>query len=98
MLHLFCPYCQEYREEDEFHYRGEAHIMRPEDPESLSDEEWGDYLFFRKNPKGIHHEMWYHVAGCRRFFNVTRDTVTYEVFESYKMGEKPTVTSKEDKA
>ncbi|WP_163836241.1 sarcosine oxidase subunit delta [Spartinivicinus ruber] len=93
MLQIHCPYCQETREEDEFHYAGEAHIVRPENPETLSDEEWGDYLFFRKNPRGLHHERWYHTAGCRRFFNVTRNTVTYQILESYKMGDKPQVTA-----
>jgi sarcosine oxidase subunit delta len=90
MLQILCPYCEEVREEEEFSYSGEAHIERPKDPEALSDEQWGDYLFFRKNPRGIHHELWNHAAGCRKFFNVTRDTVSYEIFESYKMGEKPT--------
>ena len=52
MLHLYCPYCQEHREEEEFSYAGEAHIERPLDPASLSDKEWGEYLFHRKNPKG----------------------------------------------
>lgn len=98
MLHIYCPHCEEHREEDEFHYRGQAHIERPKEPEALSDEEWGSYLFFRKNPKGIHHEMWYHVSGCRQFFNVTRDTVTYEIHESYKVGEQPAVKSEGDLA
>ena len=89
MLHIHCPYCGESREEDEFHYSGEAHIARPLDPESLDDEAWGDYLFFRKNPRGLHQEMWNHAAGCRRYFNVTRDTVTYEILETYRIGEQP---------
>lgn len=93
MLHIYCPYCAEYREEEEFHPKGEAHIIRPEDPEACTDEEWGDYLFFRKNPKGIHHERWVHAAGCRKFFNVTRDTVSYEILEVYKTGELPSVTA-----
>ena len=92
MLHIYCPYCEEMREEEEFSYAGEAHIARPEKPESLTDEEWGDYLFFRTNPRGLHHEMWHHSAGCRRYFNVTRDTRTYRIYETYKIGEKPTVT------
>ena len=75
MLQIYCPYCEELREEEEFSVTGEAHIMRPLDPGALSDEEWGDYLFFRKNPRGRHHEMWNHVAGCRRYFNVTRDKI-----------------------
>ncbi len=93
MLHIFCPHCAEYREEEEFHAKGQAHIPRPLDPEALSDKEWGEYLYFRKNPRGIHHELWVHAAGCRKFFNMTRDTVTYEIHETYKIGEKPSVTA-----
>lgn len=89
MLQIFCPYCQELREEEEFSASGEAHIARPLDPESLSDEEWGDYLFFRKNTRGRHHEMWHHAAGCRRYFNVTRNTVTYVIENTYPMGVQP---------
>ena len=63
MLLIYCPHCQEHREEEEFSYGGEAHITRPFAPESLTDAEWGDYLFFRKNPRGLHHEMWYHGVG-----------------------------------
>ena len=47
MLQIYCPYCREEREEEEFSYSGEAHIVRPLEPDSLSDKEWGDYLFFR---------------------------------------------------
>lgn len=95
MLHIYCPYCGEMREEEEFHYGGEAHIARPADPVSLSDEAWGRYLFHRKNIKGSHHEMWYHAAGCRKFFNVTRNTVTYQIEHVYKMGEQAPVSSEE---
>ena len=89
MLQIYCPYCKQTREEEEFSCAGEAHIKRPSDPQAASDKEWGDYLFFRKNPRGIHHEMWQHSAGCRRYFNVIRNTVTYEVLESYPMGTSP---------
>ncbi|KKD58506.1 sarcosine oxidase subunit delta [Grimontia sp. AD028] len=87
MLRIYCPYCEEYREEDEFSYGGEAHIVRPLEPEALSDKEWGYYLFHRKNIKGSHREMWYHAAGCRKFFNVQRNTVTYKIEAVYKIGE-----------
>lgn len=93
MHHIYCPYCEEMREEEEYSYTGEAHIERPKDPASISDEAWGDYLFFRANPRGIHHEMWYHTAGCRRYFNATRDTHSYQIHETYKMGELPAVTA-----
>ena len=91
MLNICCPYCQELREEAEFHYAGQAHLVRPADPDGVSDEEWGRYLYFRKNPRGLHHEMWFHAAGCRRFFNVTRDTVSYDILETYPMGSQPEV-------
>ncbi len=92
MLQIYCPCCNETREEEEFSYAGEAHIQRPLEPEALSDEQWGDYLFFRKNIRGNHHEMWYHAAGCRRYFNVTRNTVSYEILETYHIGSEPGVT------
>ena len=97
MFHIYCPHCCEHREEEEFHVKGQAHIARPLDPEELSDEEWGNYLYFRKNPRGLHHELWVHNTGCRKFFNVTRDTVTYEIKEVYKVGEQPSVVSSADK-
>ncbi|MDD1794638.1 sarcosine oxidase subunit delta [Enterovibrio sp. ZSDZ42] len=86
MLRIYCPYCEEHRDEDEYAYGGEAHIVRPEDPDALSDKEWGHYLFHRKNIKGSHREMWYHAAGCRKFFNVQRNTVTYDIEAVYKIG------------
>ncbi len=88
MLLIKCPWCGE-RDESEFSYAGEAHIARPLEPEKLSDEQWADYLFMRKNPKGLHREQWLHAAGCRRFFNVERDTVTYNIRSSYKIAEQP---------
>lgn len=93
MFHIYCPYCEEYREEEEFHPRGQAHLQRPADPENCSDEEWGEYLFFRDNPRGIHHELWVHSVGCRKFFNITRHTANYEILETYKMGEQPSITA-----
>ncbi len=89
MLQIHCPYCRATREEEEFSYAGEANIQRPEEPQYVSDEEWGNYLFFRKDPRGIHHEMWQHATGCRRYFNVTRDTVSDQILESYPMGSLP---------
>ena len=87
MLKVQCPWCGE-RDQSEFSYGGEAHIVRPLQPDELSDEEWGDYLFFRKNPKGLHKEQWVHSAGCRRWFNAIRDTVTYKFVAFYKPGDK----------
>jgi sarcosine oxidase subunit delta len=43
----------------------------------------------RTNTKGLHHEQWNHSAGCRRWFYVERDTVTYRIKTVYKVGEQP---------
>jgi sarcosine oxidase, subunit delta len=91
MFHIYCPYCCEYREEEEFHSVGQAHIARPQDPDTCTDGEWGNYLYFRKNPRGLHHELWVHTVGCRQYFNITRHTQTYEIKEVYKIGSQPTV-------
>jgi len=88
MLLIECPWCGE-RDESEFSYAGEAHIARPLETENLSDEAWADYLFMRKNPKGLHREQWLHAAGCRRYFNVERDTATYKISGSYKIDQQP---------
>ena len=88
MLLIECPWCGE-RDESEFTYGGEAHIVRPADPDAATDEEWADYLFFRKNPKGDHLEQWCHSSGCRRWFNVRRDTLTYKIEHVYRIGETP---------
>ena len=43
----------------------------------------------RKNTKGPYLERWVHTHGCRRWFNVQRNTHTNEIIAVYKMGEKP---------
>ncbi|MBT4890710.1 MAG: sarcosine oxidase subunit delta [Rhodospirillales bacterium] len=88
MLLIECPWCGE-RDLTEFHCGGEGHIERPKEPDTLTDEQWGDYIFFRKNPKGVHHERWMHALGCRRWFNAVRDTVSDEFLAFYKTGEQP---------
>ena len=89
MLIIDCPYCGA-REEAEFACDGEAHIARPLAENSITDAEFADYLFLRDNPKGLFLERWRHTAGCRRWFNVARDTVTHEIVEIYPMGALPT--------
>ena len=82
MLLIRCPFCGD-RDQTEFSYGGEADISRPADPDALTDAEWADYLFMRKNPKGAHREMWNHAMGCRRWFVAERDTVTYRFAATY---------------
>lgn len=78
MLLIPCPHCGP-RAESEFTCGGEADIVRPAQPETLTDAEWGDYLFMRKNPRGVQREQWHHSLGCRRWFVIERDTVSYEI-------------------
>ena len=88
MLLIACPYCGA-RDEIEFAYGGEAHIAAPANPAALSDAAWADYLFMRTNPRGRHHERWVHVHGCRRWFNVARDTATERILAVYPAGSPP---------
>jgi sarcosine oxidase, subunit delta len=88
MLLISCPWCGP-RDETEFRCGGEAHIVRPKDPDALSDAEWTDYLFMRTNPKGVHRERWVHAQGCRSWFNVLRHTVTHQILAVYRIGEPP---------
>ena len=87
MMLIECPECGP-RDENEFHYGGQAHVAYPADGgASLSDAEWAEYLFYRESPKGLFAERWLHSAGCRRWFNAVRDTVTYQISAVYRAGE-----------
>ncbi len=88
MFVIRCPYCGE-RDLSDFAYGGEAHIARPAEPERLSDAEWAGYVFMRSNPKGVLAERWNHQAGCRRWFNVLRNTATDDILAVYRVGEGP---------
>ena len=88
MFLIECPWCGP-RDQREFSCHGEAHIARPAEPQAMDDRAWADYLFMRKNPKGIHFERWVHSHGCRRWFNIARDTVTDKILTVYEMGTAP---------
>ena len=64
MFLINCPYCGE-RDQSEFSSGGEAHILRPKQPTELSDDQWAEFLFMRKNIKGVQIERWNHTHGCR---------------------------------
>lgn len=85
MFLIDCPHCGA-RDESEFTCGGEAHIVRPPDPDQVTDAQWAEYLFMRNNRKGLHFERWVHVHGCRRWFNLCRNTVTHEIVAVYTMG------------
>ena len=93
MLLIPCPWCGP-RDEIEFHYSGEAHIARPDDLDTLDDPAWAEYLFMRNNPKGPFAERWVHNAGCRRWFNLLRDTASHRILAVYRIGENPPTVSR----
>ena len=92
MLLIECPWCGP-RSEEEFSCGGEGHIVRPLNSEDLDDAAWGDYVFMRRNDKGVYFERWRHSHGCGQWFNVARNTVSNEILASYRVGgDKPKVT------
>ena len=92
MLLIRCPYCEQDRPEVEFSYAHQAHKPRPEAADGeLDDHNWARWVYFQKNIKGVAHERWNHAAGCRKFFNAVRDTVSSEIVATYRSGEAPPV-------
>ena len=73
MLLVRCPWCGE-RDEVEFSYGGQARVAYPPDPSATSDAEWSQFLFVRDNPRGLLRERWVHTHGCRRWFELERNT------------------------
>ena len=84
MLQIPCPYCGT-RDQTEFRFGGEASVHRPDRPESASDREWADYLFYRDNVRGVHEERWVHIHGCRQWFLLVRDTRSHEIIEARRL-------------
>jgi len=85
MLQIACPWCGP-RDEIEFSYGGQAHLVFPPDAQAATDRAWADYLYMRANPKGRHFERWVHTCGCGRWFNVARDTRTERILAVYPVG------------
>lgn len=83
-MRLNCPWCGP-RDEPEFICGGAAQITRP--ALDCDDRTWGEYLFFRDNPKGLHPERWRHAYGCGQWFVIVRNTVTHEVLDAYRIGD-----------
>lgn len=79
MLVIRCPYCLELRHEDELVYGGETDVVRPPDPNAVSNAQWCDYLYLRTNGAGRIHEQWCCAAGCGQWFKVARDSVTQTI-------------------
>jgi heterotetrameric sarcosine oxidase delta subunit len=81
-----CPHCGE-RDHAEFTYAGDATARRPETADASADD-WMRYVYWRENPRGPHDELWHHVAGCRRFLVVRRDTLSHRVLEARDTAER----------
>ena len=86
MLEIKCPYCGR-RSQNEFSYGGDATLKRPELGKEISDKEWDDFVYLRRNLRGKHSELWHHVSGCRQWFKVLRNTATHEIFKTAKINE-----------
>lgn len=69
-LKIPCPLCGP-RPFTEFTFGGE---LRP--LEAATTELDFDRVYLRANAPGRQEERWFHAAGCRRWFQVRRDTVT----------------------
>lgn len=75
MIRIPCPHCGP-RDSLEFRHAGTPR-PRPE-PASTTPQEWRRFLYEKDNLADRVTETWYHSFGCRRFFTVTRHTVTNE--------------------
>ena len=71
-LQIPCPHCGP-RPVHEFMYAEVADV-----PESITDPDARDLdrAFMRSNPAGLTTERWFHVAGCRRWLTLRRDTTS----------------------
>ena len=70
------------RDSSEFIYMGDAKLMnRPNWQSKNIKSKFVDYGYLRKNPAGIHKELWYHEQGDRSWLVVTRNTVTHKILK-----------------
>lgn len=74
-----CPNCGE-RSVYEFRFGGE---VRPRPSSTSSNEDWIQYVYFKRNESGAQKEWWYHRLGCRRWFIAIRDTRKNQVVETF---------------
>ena len=85
MLYLFCPICQRDCDESELSCGGQAHLIRKDG--KSSDRDFYEYLYERKNDKGVIFERWRHAYGCGKWFHTARCSITNQVFGSYSVEE-----------
>ena len=61
----------------------------PELNTEISDQDWDNFVYYRKNPRGNHLELWHHISGCRQWFKVLRNTATHDIIQTMEMKENP---------
>lgn len=76
MFRFTCPHCGE-RDVVEFSYGGDASVAVPD--LNADQAAWFDAIYQRDNPRGPHLEYWQHVAGCRQWIRIRRNTLTHEI-------------------
>ncbi len=79
MKQLRCP-INGLRPLQEFLFGGEVRPMP--DPNSVSDQQWAEYVFHRSGAPGIKREWWYHIASGV-WFIAERDTLRDQVVRTY---------------
>ena len=68
------------REINEFVYVGDASLLnRPKWDSEDAVNKFYEYVYLRKNPAGIHNELWFHQQGDRSWLVVSRNTLTHEI-------------------
>lgn len=71
------------RDAQEFVYLGDASLLdRPDWQAEDASSAFHDYQYQRKNPAGVHRELWFHEQGDRSWLVVTRDTTTHEILKA----------------
>lgn len=95
MHRINCPWCG-IRDEAEFQYQGDASKVRPDFDASV--DAFFDYVYIRDNPRGWHLEWWHHVAGCRQWVKVARNTLTHEIAATARAQDQLTPPSDESNA
>lgn len=72
-IKIQCPTCG-LRPYTEFMFGGERRELSATTPRE-------DFarVYLRENAPGPQEESWYHAFGCRRWFELTRDTVTNRI-------------------
>lgn len=74
------------RPAQEFSYGGELRVMP--DPQSVSDEEWADYVFNRHGEPGVKREWWYHIPSGT-WFIAERDNRSDTIHRTYLFDDQP---------